>query len=154
MSLPPGDRAVPHEPLVGALLRVPWEAARDRLLDSLHAAGFTDLSLSHLAILLYPGPQGLRPSELAAQRQMSRQAVNYLLGQLEELGYLERRDDPHDQRSKLIVLTQRGRKIIPVMRNAMTALEREWSIGLGPARFAELKDLLTDLNALAARAPA
>ena len=76
MSLPPGDRAVPHEPLVGALLRVPWEAARDRLLDSLHAAGFTDLSLSHLAILLYPGPQGLRPSELAAQRQMSRKQLN------------------------------------------------------------------------------
>jgi DNA-binding MarR family transcriptional regulator len=150
VALRTDGRASAPEPLIGALLRIPWETAREHLLDSLHAAGFTDLSVSHLAILLYPGPQGLRPSELAAQRRMSRQAVNYLLGQLEELGYLQRRDDPDDQRSKLIVLTPRGHKIIPVMREAMTALEREWSTGLGPARFAELKSLLTDLNALAA----
>ena len=84
---------------------------------------------------------------------MSRQAVNYLLGQIEELGYLERRTDPADQRSKLITLTPRGRKIIPVMRNAMIALEREWSTGLGPARFADLRSLLIDLSALAATTP-
>jgi DNA-binding MarR family transcriptional regulator len=153
VSLRTDDRAPAPEPLIGALLRIPWETARQRLLDSLHAAGFTDLNVSHLAILLYPGPHGLRPSELAAQRQMSRQAVNYLLGQIEELGYLERRDDPADQRSKLITLTPRGRKIIPVMRNAMIALEREWSTALGPTRFADLRNLLTDLNALAATVP-
>jgi DNA-binding MarR family transcriptional regulator len=153
VSLRTDDRASAPEPLIGALLRIPWEIARQRLLDSLHAAGFTDLNVSHLAILLYPGPHGLRPSELAARRQMSRQAVNYLLGQIEELGYLERRNDPADQRSKLITLTPRGRKIIPVMRNAMIALEREWSTGLGPARFADLRSLLIDLSALAATTP-
>ena len=148
VSLRSQDLAAAPEPLIGALLRIPWEAARDRLLESLHAAGFTDLNISHLAILLYPGPHGLRPSELAAQRQMSRQAVNYLLGQVEELGYLERRDDPADRRSKLITLTPRGRKIIPVMRNAMVALEHEWSTALGPERFADLRTLLTDLSAV------
>ena len=142
------------EPLIGALLRRPWETARDRLLDRLHAAGFTDLSASHLEILLYPGPDGLRPSELATQRQMSRQAINYLLGQVEDLGYLERRGDPADQRSKLIALTPRGRKIIPVMRDAMADLEREWAQALGTARFADLRSLLTDLNTLVATAPA
>ena len=96
-----------------------------RPLDSLHAAGFTDLNVSHIAILLYPGPEGRRPSELAAQRHMSRQAVNYLLGQNEELGYLERHDDPADRRSKLITLTPRGRRSTSLMRNAMADLERE-----------------------------
>ena len=153
MSLRLHDRASAPEPLIGALLRIPWEIARERLLDSLHAAGFTDLNVSHLAILLYPGPHGLRPSELAAQRQMSRQAVNYLLGQIEELDYLERRSDPADQRSKLITLTPRGRKIIPVMRNAMIDLEHEWSTGLGAARFADLRTLLIDLSALVASNP-
>jgi hypothetical protein len=36
---------------------------------------------------------------------MGKQALNYLLGQLERLGYPERRDDPRDQRSKRIALT-------------------------------------------------
>jgi DNA-binding MarR family transcriptional regulator len=138
------------EPLIGALLRIPWEATRRRLLDGLHEAGFTDLNPSHLAVLLYPGPQGLRPSDLAAQRQMSRQAVNYLLGQVEELGYLERRSDPDDQRSKRIALTPRGEQARDVIRASVAELEREWSAALGPKRFAELKDLLVELGALVA----
>ena len=136
-------------PLIGALLRLPWEAARGRLLDALHAAGFTDLNASHLSILLYPGPQGLRPSDLAADRQMSRQSVNYLLGQVEALGYLERRSDPDDQRSKRLALTPRGRRAATVMRRSMTDLEQEWADDLGAARFAELKDLLADLGRIA-----
>jgi DNA-binding MarR family transcriptional regulator len=144
------DENTQPEPLIGALLRIPWEVARQRLLDGLHAAGFTDLNASHLAILVYPGPQGLRPSELAAQRQMSRQAVNYLLGQVEELGYLERRSDPDDRRSKRIALTSRGESARAVIRDSVAGLEREWAEALGARRFAQLKDLLADLGALVA----
>jgi len=140
-------------PLIGALLRLPWEAARRRLLDALHAAGFTDLNASHLSILLYPGPQGLRPSDLAADRQMSRQSVNYLLGQVEALGYLERRSDPHDQRSKRLALTPRGRRAAVVMRKSMADLEKEWADELGATRFTDLKALLTDLGGIVAPHP-
>jgi DNA-binding MarR family transcriptional regulator len=35
----------------------------------------------------------MRPSDLAARLHMSKQALNYLLGELERRGYLER--DPH-----------------------------------------------------------
>ncbi len=131
--------------LIGALLRIPWEIARQRLLDALHAAGFTDLYVAHMAVLLYPGPHGKRPSDLAAQRGMTRQAVNYLLGQIEELGYIERRDNPDDRRSKLVALTPRGRKVVVVMRGAMVELEQEWSEQLGPLRFAQLKAMLAEL---------
>lgn len=137
-------------PLIGALLRLPWEAARRRLLEALHAAGFTDLNAAHLSILLYPGPQGLRPSDLASGRQMSRQSVNYLLGQVEAFGYLERRSDPDDQRSKRLALTTRGTRASAVMRTAMADLEQEWAEQLGSRRFAQLKALLSDLGDIAA----
>ena len=81
-------------PLIGALLRMPWEQVLRRMLDRLHERGFDDLDAPHLNLLLYPGPQGARPSELAAWRGMSKQAVNYLLGELERLGYLDRHADP------------------------------------------------------------
>jgi DNA-binding MarR family transcriptional regulator len=133
-------------PLIGALLRMPWESVLERLLAGLRERGFTDLGASHLSVLQWPGPDDLRPSELAAQSRMSKQALNYLLGQLERLGYLERRDDPHDQRFKRIALTQRGQRAALAMRDIVREVETEWEQRLGAERFAELRLLLTDLN--------
>jgi DNA-binding MarR family transcriptional regulator len=136
-------------PLIGALLRMPWERVLRRMLERLHEHGFDDLDAPHLNVLLYPGPQGARPSELAAQRGMSKQAVNYLLGELERLGYLERRADPHDRRSKRIALTRRGELAAHTIRDAVTEIERDWEQQLGPKRFAQLRGLLLELNQLA-----
>src|SRR3954453_8872715 len=119
-------------PLIGALLRMPWESLNERMLAGLHERGFGDLGASHLAVLQWPGPDDLRPSQLAAQTRMSKQALNYLLGQLEHLGYLQRRDDPRDQRFKRIVLTQRGKQAARAMRDIVRETENEWERWLGP----------------------
>src|SRR5437764_14052130 len=92
----------PPPPLIGALLRTPFETVRDRMLAGLHQRGYTDLIAAHLNVLQYPGPDNVRPSDLAARTRMSKQALNYLLGQLQELGYLTRKEDDTDQRSKRI----------------------------------------------------
>ena len=125
---------------------MPWESIVERLLAGLHERGFTDLGASHLSVLQWPGPDDLRPSELAVQSRMSKQALNYLLGQLERLGYLERRADPRDQRFKRIALTERGQGAALAMRDIVGEVETEWEQQLGPERFAELRLLLTDLN--------
>ncbi len=136
-------------PLIGALLRMPWEIVRERMLSGLHDRGYTDLVPAHLTVLQYPGPEGLRPSELAARTRMSKQAVNYLLGQMEQLGYLTREDAPDDQRSKRIRLTTRGRSVISAIREIVLDVETEWARRLGPGPFERLRDLLTDLGAIA-----
>jgi DNA-binding MarR family transcriptional regulator len=116
------------------------------MLERLHENGFDDLDVPHLNLTLYPGPQGMRPSELAARRGMSKQAVNYLLGQLEQAGYLERRADPNDRRSKRIFLTSRGEQAGYTIRDAVREVEREWEEQLGAERFAELRLLLGELG--------
>ena len=93
---------------MGALLRMPLDAVLARNLLDLHNAGFTDLVPAHLAVLRYPGPQNRRPTELAAEARVTKQAMNYLLGQMQQLGYLTRDDDPDDQRFKRVRLTKRG----------------------------------------------
>src|SRR5215470_17243886 len=98
----PDARATAPPPLIGALLRIPFETVRDRMLAGLHQRGYTDLVAAHLDVFQYPGPENQRPSELATQTRMSKQALNYLLGQLEQLGYLTRESDDSDQRSKRI----------------------------------------------------
>ena len=136
-------------PLIGALLRLPWEAVQRHMLDRLHERGFGDLDLAHLTVFQYPGPQGARPSELAGRLRISKQALNYLLGELERLDYLERRQDPDDLRSKRVVLTQRGTSAIGVIRDAVDELEVAWAKQLGSERFALLRNLLLELNQLA-----
>jgi DNA-binding MarR family transcriptional regulator len=133
-------------PLIGALLRRPWEAVQRHMLQRLHERGFTDLDPAHLNVFQYPGPQGAKPSELAGQLRMSKQALNYLLGELERLGYIERQLDPHDRRSKRIALTPRAVTAIGVIRDAVDELETTWASQLGSRRFEQLRDLLLDLN--------
>ena len=133
-------------PMIGALLRFPWEAVQDHMLERLHREGFTDIDPSYLIVVQYPGPQGERPSDLAARLRISKQALNHLLGQLEHLGYLERQPDPDDKRSKRIALTPRGTRAGTVMRQAVSEMEDTWARQLGPKRFAQLRALLEELN--------
>ena len=132
--------------MIGALLRIPVDAVAARMLAGLHEAGFADIVPAHLTVLRYPGPQGRRPSELAAESRMTKQAVNYLLRQLEQLGYLTRTGDEQDQRSKRIQLTDRGLAAANAIRATVREIELELQRELGAARFAELQSLLADLN--------
>jgi DNA-binding MarR family transcriptional regulator len=137
------------QPLIGALLRMPWEAVRRCMLERLHERGFADLEAAHLNVFQYPGPQGAKPSELAARLRMSKQALNYLLGELERLDYVKRRPDPDDLRSKRVVLTRRGQSAVRVIREAVGEVEAAWANQLGSERFSELRSLLLELNQLA-----
>ena len=137
---------VPGPPLIGALLRMPWEAVQRRMLAALHERGFDDLDAAHVNVFQYPGPEGARPSELAARLRISKQALNYLLGELERSGYLERRPDPDDLRSKRVALSPRGVSAVAVIREAVAELEVEWAQQLGEQRFDALRTLLRELN--------
>jgi DNA-binding MarR family transcriptional regulator len=135
-------------PLIGALLRVPWEAVRQRMLAGLHDRGFTDLVAAHVDVWRYPGPDNQRPSELATQTRMTKQALNYLLGQLEQLGYLTREADSADQRSKRVRLTPRGHAATEAIYEIVQEVERDWEEQLGARKFAQLRHLLTQLHAI------
>lgn len=128
------------------MLRLPWEVVRGRMLSGLHARGYRDLVPAHLNVLQYPGPHGLSPSELASQLRMSKQATNYLLGQMEQLGYLERRPERADPRRKRIWLSPRGRRALQAIREIVSDVEAEWREEVGPKRFEAFMDVLRELN--------
>src|SRR5512142_3327330 len=97
--------------LIGALLRVPAQAIQRRIIAELNAGGFDDLRVPHMAVLQFPGPNGVRPGVLAERAGMSKQAMNQLLKSLEALGYLTRSDAPDEGRARLVRLTRRGRAV-------------------------------------------
>jgi len=131
---------------------MPFEVVRERMLAGLHERGFSDLIAAHLDVFQYPGPESQRPLDLAKHARMSKQAMNYLLGQLERLGYLTRRQDAEDQRFKRVHLTERGQAAVQAIREIVLEVQADWEQQLGPARVAELRNLLEQLNAKTAQA--
>src|SRR3974390_2331086 len=143
MSMPSSlkNRSVkPEDMLIGALLRVPAQAIHRRIINELNAAGFKELRLPHMAVLQFPGPDGVRPGMLAERAGMSKQAMNQLLRSLESLGYVRRSDAAGGGR--VVRFTARGRGVYAKMVDVLRDIEREWSAELGPRRFAQLKELL------------
>jgi DNA-binding MarR family transcriptional regulator len=133
--------AVP-EMLIGALLRVPAQAIHRRIISELNAAGFDELRVPHMAVLQFPGPDGVRPGTLAERAGMSKQAMNQLLRSLEALGYIARADAPEGGRARIVRLTRRGRAAYTKIHDILRDIEREWIAELGPKQFADLKALL------------
>ena len=128
--------------LIGALLRVPAQAVQRRIIKGLNEAGFEELRVPHVAVLQYPGPDGVRPGVLADRAGMSKQAMNQLLRSLEGLGYIVRSDAPGGGRARIIRFTKRGRAAFSKIHEILRDIEREWSAELGRERFAQLKELL------------
>ena len=128
--------------LIGALLRVPAQAIHHRLISELNAAGFHELRVPHMAVLQFPGPDGVRPGILAERAGISKQAMNQLLGSLENLGYIHRSNSPNGGRARIVRFTQRGHAAYSKIHDILHSIEREWSAELGPERFAQLKELL------------
>ena len=136
------SRVATNDMLIGALLRVPAQAIQRRLIAELNASGFDDLRVPHMAVLQFPGPDGVRPGVLAERAGMSKQAMNQLLKSLEGLGYLVRSDAPDEGRARIVRFTKRGRAVYAKMIDILRDIERDWSEELGPKQFKELKTLL------------
>ena len=139
-------------PAIGALLRLAWQAARERIYEGVQEAGYTDLSRAHVLLFRWPPFDGLRPSELATRNQLSRQSINDLLSDLEKRGYLERTPDPTDGRARIVRFTERGWDLTRVLSETSFATESEWARARGEERFAEFRDTLCELVAYASPA--
>jgi DNA-binding MarR family transcriptional regulator len=136
------SRIPPNEMLIGALLRVPAQAIHRRIIKELNGAGFEDLRVPHMAVLQFPGPDGVRPGLLAERAGMSKQAMNQLLRRLEGLGYLARSDAAVEGRARIVRLTRRGHAAYATIHEILRDVEREWAAELGSKRFMQLKKLL------------
>ena len=95
-----------------------------------------------MAVLQFPGPDGVRPGMLAERAGMSKQAMNQLLRSLEALGYIARSDAPDQGGARIVRLTKRGRAAYAEIHRILGDIEHEWSTELGPKHFTQLKGLL------------
>jgi DNA-binding MarR family transcriptional regulator len=114
------------------------QAIRAEIVDQVHARGFADISAAHIYIFQTPGPDGTRPTELAARTQMTKQAMNHLLAGLESAGYLHRVEAKDDGRARLLRLTSKGRRLTRVIQQSAAEIEARWAATLGRDRISEV----------------
>src|SRR5689334_14568207 len=105
-------------PLLGALLRITHEALTLGILEALRQQGI-EMTQTEFSVMRYPGPDGVRPIDLARRCNMTKQAMNYVLSGFEAKGYIERRS-PAGQRSTIIYLTRKGWKLLSATRRCAT----------------------------------
>lgn len=134
-------------PLIGSLCREVWQWVRREIHAAAIAAGYDDLNPAHVAVFRNPGPDGMRPTELADDMQITKQSVNELLGYLERHGYIVRVPDPTDSRSRRIELTETGSELQAVVWRAAETAERKASAVIGDDRMRELRKSLAEIVA-------
>jgi DNA-binding MarR family transcriptional regulator len=129
----------PTEPMIGALLRRASEATHRELFARLQAAGFGDLRWAHFSLFAFPGLHGLRPTELADRVRMSKQALNALLNDLDDFGYVVRRPAHGDGRYRVLELTPRGVELAAAIKRILQDIEADIAERIGQRQLDRLK---------------
>lgn len=140
----------PERPLIGLLLRLVYQHYSQDIDAALREAGFGDIRPGAANVFPFVPPEGITVSRLAELARVRKQSMGQAVDQLEASGYVERRPNPRDQRSRLVFLTDRGRSVPPVTHAAAQQVEERWAELIGAAEFdmlrASLLRLLTELR--------
>ncbi len=137
--------AVPENPPLGLLLRLVhqhWTQAVDHALD---AAGFGDIRPPHANVFTFTPPEGIQVSELTRLAYVRKQTMTQAVEELEKLGYVERRPDPHDRRARLVFLTDRGKAVRPIASAAGRKVDERWAELTSPQEMETLRLALRQL---------
>lgn len=121
------DANFPTRPLIGLLLRLLYQHYAQDIEAALEEAGFGDLRPAHANVFPFLTEEGISVSELAALARVRKQTMADAVAQLERLGYVERRPNPRDRRSRLVFPTQRGASVKPVTHATAARVEDSWA---------------------------
>ncbi|HEV2121921.1 MAG TPA: MarR family winged helix-turn-helix transcriptional regulator [Chloroflexota bacterium] len=139
------------ERMLGALLRVPFQAINARIAAELARAGINDLRPAHFSVFQHLDAEGTRTTTLAERAQMTKQAMGELVTDLERRDYVVRVPDPTDRRAKLVVRTERGWAVETIARATVRAVELEWETEVGSERMRQFRETLEQIAAAVGR---
>lgn len=103
------------------------------------------LRVAHTRLFPFISAEGVRLTELAARLEISKQAVQQLVDELDAMGMTERVPDPTDRRAKLIRWSKRGRKGLSEGLGVLAELERELAAVVGQKELAAAHVTLIEL---------
>ena len=139
------DPTTADRPSLALLLRVIYQHHSHSIESALRAAGFNDIAPSAGNVFPFIRREGITISALAELAGVRKQTMAQAVEQLERGGYVERRENPNDRRSRLVFLTERGRTVTPVTHAAAAAVEQNWAGMIGNDELEHLRQQLKRL---------
>jgi DNA-binding MarR family transcriptional regulator len=139
------EAGFPEHPVIGLLLRLAYQHYAQDIDAALGEAGFGDVRPGAANVFPFVPPDGITVSRLAELARVRKQSMAQAVDQLERTGYVERRANPHDHRSRLVVLTEQGASVPPVTHAAAERVEARWAELVSPAEFEALRTTLERL---------
>ena len=136
---------LPTRPLLGLLLRLAYQHHSQGIQAALREAGFDDIQPAAANVFPFMRPEGVSVSELAQLAGVRKQTMAQAVDQLERTGYVERRPNPRDRRSRLVFLTERGASVPPVSHAAGARVEERWAELTSPEELEALRASLLRL---------
>jgi DNA-binding MarR family transcriptional regulator len=139
------EAGFPERPLIGLLLRLVYQHYAQHIDAALRDAGFGDIGPGAANVFPFVPPEGITVTRLAELARVRKQSMAQAIDQLEASGYVERRPNPRDQRSRLVFLTDRGASVPPVTHAAAQRVEETWAELISQAEFDALRAALLHL---------
>jgi DNA-binding MarR family transcriptional regulator len=128
-------------------LRLLYQHHSQDVQAALADAGFGDIRPTHANVFPFVPPEGIPVSELADLAWVRKQTMAQAVDQLERAGYVERRPNPRDRRSRLVFLTDRGESVKPVTHATAARVEKSWAEVTSPEELEALRASLLHLIA-------
>lgn len=135
---------------IGRLLLTAFDYFEYRLLQRIHAAGFTYIRYVHFNVLRNLAMAGNKIGDIAERAGITKAAMGQMVSDCVRLGIVDLTSDPNDARAKIVTYTAAGRELRGMLHQAVMDVEAEMRATVGDA---DMDALRRSLDKLCARAP-
>lgn len=112
----------------------------ESLQASLEKAGFEAVSRTQSMFLLCLAAGQNKPSQIAEQLGVSRQAISHVINSLSDRGLITLSTDPEDARGRIVEYSDRAQDLRRAAHAIVAALEAQLKRRIGPTAFKNLSE--------------
>jgi DNA-binding MarR family transcriptional regulator len=120
---------------IGRLLAVHKRAFDEWAITKLTERGYPAFKVTYFAVLMNIDEQGKTNKEIATIAKVTKQAMSKIVRELVSMKLVRIDYHPHDNRSALLFLTEKGRKMVDESRQMVHQLETEYEKLIGKKAF-------------------
>ena len=137
--------ALKRQSFLQVLFKVARLANEEAIARARAAAKDDRIRVAHTRLFPFITFEGVRLTELADKLEISKQAVQQLVDELDDMGMTERVPDPTDGRAKLIRFSKKGKKALIQGLGVLGELERELAALVGSNDLTAAHETLIEL---------
>lgn len=110
--------------------------------DQLLKNGYKNFKIAYMPVIMNIGPDGTNNNDLAKHARVSKQAMSKVLQELLQAGYIKAKTAEQDKRSMVLLLTDKGKKLVVEARLCVKSLMDEYRQEIGEKEFEQTIQVL------------